>query len=276
MSAPGARPLLLGVHYSPWSLRARWMLDHHGIDYDYREHLPMVGEWRLRWLARGQAGPVSVPLLVLPEGQVLLDSWDIACWADWQVESPEASMIPNEQAVAIKEVHDEADAFCEAGRVLVLKATMGSRTALAEQLEGLVPRFARSALAGMSAQGARFLRRKYGVSNDFREAETTMRRILTSWIKQLGLEDASEDPDDRNETPPRWLFEHRRTYADVVVALALGFVQPRKAAKLGPGTRESWTREALLDTAGPLLRWREQVLGPSEDASDPNEPTHSG
>ena len=265
MSAPGSRPLLLGVYYSPWSLRARWMLDHHGIDYDYREHLPMLGEWRLRWLARGQAGPVSVPLLVLPEGQVLLDSWDIACWADWQVESPEASMIPNEQAVAIKEIHDEADAFCEAGRVLVLEATMGSRTALAEQLEGLVPRFARSALAGMSAQGARFLRRKYGVSTDFREAEKTMRRILESWSKQLGLEDGGDDD------TPRWLFDDRRTYADVVVALALAFVQPREEAKLGPGTRESWTRDALLDAAGSLLRWREQVLGPAEDASTPTD-----
>ncbi len=42
---------LHGLSCSPWTWRARWALDHHRIDYDYREHTPMLGERRLRRLA---------------------------------------------------------------------------------------------------------------------------------------------------------------------------------------------------------------------------------
>ena len=76
-------PTLFGIHYSPWSLRARWALDHHGVDYRYREHTPLLGEWGLRFRSRKRvgSGPVTVPLLVLPE-RAIDDSFEIMCFAD--------------------------------------------------------------------------------------------------------------------------------------------------------------------------------------------------
>src|SRR5262245_44456729 len=43
-----ARRALLGAFYSPWTERARWALDHHGIAYRFEEHVPVVGELALR------------------------------------------------------------------------------------------------------------------------------------------------------------------------------------------------------------------------------------
>ena len=43
---------LYGLSLSPWTERARWALDHHGVAYDYHEHVPMLGEVLLRMKAR--------------------------------------------------------------------------------------------------------------------------------------------------------------------------------------------------------------------------------
>ena len=37
------KPVLYGLRYSPWSRKARWALDAHGVDVDYREYL--LGEF---------------------------------------------------------------------------------------------------------------------------------------------------------------------------------------------------------------------------------------
>ena len=36
---------LIGLHCSPWSIRARWVLDHHRIEYVWEEYTPMLGEF---------------------------------------------------------------------------------------------------------------------------------------------------------------------------------------------------------------------------------------
>src|SRR5688572_23771052 len=63
--------------FAPWCEKARWALDHHGIPYREREHVPLVGELALRIAARRASGPVTVPLLVDGDA-VLMDSVAIA------------------------------------------------------------------------------------------------------------------------------------------------------------------------------------------------------
>ena len=41
---------LVTLHVSPFSERARWALDHHGIAYRVDPHTPFLGEPRLRRL----------------------------------------------------------------------------------------------------------------------------------------------------------------------------------------------------------------------------------
>ncbi len=35
---------LIGLHYSPWTEKARWALDRQRVPYAFEEHLPMLGE----------------------------------------------------------------------------------------------------------------------------------------------------------------------------------------------------------------------------------------
>src|SRR5687768_11246992 len=72
---------LIGLSYSPWTEKARWSLDHHGLEYHYREHTILLGSPRLRLQSRRFTGRVTVPAL-LDEGRVFGDSHEIARRAD--------------------------------------------------------------------------------------------------------------------------------------------------------------------------------------------------
>src|SRR5689334_2779086 len=74
-------PTLVSLSYSPFSERARWALDHHRIGYQVVNHVPVLGELRLRRLAKGKQGRVTAPVLIA-NGAALCDSWDIARYAD--------------------------------------------------------------------------------------------------------------------------------------------------------------------------------------------------
>ncbi|MCZ7687620.1 MAG: glutathione S-transferase domain-containing protein [Sandaracinaceae bacterium] len=74
-------PRLIGLAYSPWSIKAKWALDHHAIPYRYTHHLPMLGEPLLRLRTGRLEGRVSVPLLVTDAGPIE-GSFEIARFAE--------------------------------------------------------------------------------------------------------------------------------------------------------------------------------------------------
>ena len=76
---------LIGIGYSPWTQKARWALNHHRIEYQYSEHLIMVGIPLLRMKTGRWLGAVTAPSLVGTD-RPLLDSFAIARWADGQGE----------------------------------------------------------------------------------------------------------------------------------------------------------------------------------------------
>src|SRR6188508_1450752 len=55
---------LVQLYYSPWSERARWALDHHGLAYETVEHVPFLGEIRLRRIVGKKAARATVPVLI--------------------------------------------------------------------------------------------------------------------------------------------------------------------------------------------------------------------
>ena len=69
---------LYGIAYSPWTMKARWALDHHKIPYRYREHLILFGMPELRWRLKKPFGDITVPLLVNGGGNSVMDSFEIA------------------------------------------------------------------------------------------------------------------------------------------------------------------------------------------------------
>ena len=67
---------LFKLGYSPWSERALWALDHHGLARREREYTPIFGEPGMRLKARRFKGRVTVPLLVSDDGVYQPDAPD--------------------------------------------------------------------------------------------------------------------------------------------------------------------------------------------------------
>ncbi len=62
---------LVSLHVSPWSERAKWALDHHGLDYEVVEHMPIIGERRLRRLVGPGKPRATVPVLLAGAEKVI-------------------------------------------------------------------------------------------------------------------------------------------------------------------------------------------------------------
>jgi glutathione S-transferase len=71
---------LIALSYSPWSLKARWALDHQGVNYKYSEYMPMFGEPALKLRTKSWGSRVTIPILI-GDGVLLKDSFEIARFA---------------------------------------------------------------------------------------------------------------------------------------------------------------------------------------------------
>jgi glutathione S-transferase len=115
MPSPGRT--LVSLHVSPWSERAKWALDHHGLPYRVVEHMPVIGERRLRRLVGPDKPRATVPVLIAAD-EVLTESWDIARYADR--EGAGEKLIPVAEEPEVKAWADLADEGMQAGRALVV------------------------------------------------------------------------------------------------------------------------------------------------------------
>ena len=234
-------PTLYGIHYSPWSQRARWALEHHRIDFQYREHTPLLGEFALRRHGRagGIQGRISVPMLVLPE-EVLSDSWDIICYADRVGTGASLQTDKSEVANWARRLEPAYDA----ARRRVTRRTLESRSALTEAAAGTVPR----CLAGLSwpaaAIGARFIARKYRFDPKGAGNQETLVEGLEAIREALG-----DGP----------FIYGTFSAADMMAASLVTAVQPHASPSLGPATRAVWTDEELVERFSDLVTWRDTV-----------------
>ena len=146
-------PIVYALHYSPWSQRALWALEHHNIDFQYREHTPFLGEFALRRRGRaaGIQGRVTVPMLVLPE-KVISDSWDIMCFADRVGTGVSLQTHRGEVADWIRLLEPAYDA----ARRRVTRKTLESKSALTEAAANTVPSWLAGPSRPIAALGARF------------------------------------------------------------------------------------------------------------------------
>lgn len=101
------RPILYSFRRCPYAIRARLALQASGMAYELREvHLRNKPAAMLTASAKG-----SVPVLVLPDGQVIDESWDIMLWAlqhrdpcGWLVAANDTCI----QAARLVEINDGA------------------------------------------------------------------------------------------------------------------------------------------------------------------------
>jgi glutathione S-transferase len=238
---------LIGMHYSPWSQKARWALDHHGVAYEWVEHMPVLGEALLRLRARRWTGRVSAPLLLEDDGRVIADSWEIARHAEGI--GGGAPLFPAEHLDEIARWNERGQAAGEAGRVLVTGNIAADSAALRAALPPCLPRAVRGAMAPVARLGVALLRRKYGASAETRAAaEEKLAAALDP------LRDALADG-------RRYLCGGAFSYADVAMAVALQPVVPvaERFVPLAPATRRAWTNEGLAQRFADLLTWRDGI-----------------
>lgn len=237
---------LYGLRQSPWTERACWALDHHGLVFEYHEHVPMVGELLLRRKARIKQA--SVPLLADGD-DVVMGSFEIAKHAEKAGRG--APLFPRDKDNDVAHWADIAERMNRVGRAWVMKRMLASRAAQAEALPPFVPGPLRGALSASSGMAIKFLARKWNVPEDVdAEVEHTLRPLL---------EEAREAIEDGGYVLSRLGLSF--TYADIALAATMQVVRPRETSTLGPATREAWTNAALARDFEDLLAWRDAIYG---------------
>ena len=236
-----SRPHLVSLPYSPWSLKAKWALDHHRVAYRLGTHLPMLGEPLLRLRTGRWSGKVSVPILIA-DGEAIMGSDAIARWADAHGEGE--PLFPEGEDEAVAHWNGIADELLDAGRARVIERSLASREALIESVPG--PRFLGPLLVPVGKMGARFLARKYGA--DQAGGRDVVERGLAALREAL-------DGDAH-------LVGDRFTFADIAMAAALACVRPpgRSWDHLGDASRACWTDDALAEQHEELLAWRDHLF----------------
>lgn len=234
---------LYGLRQSPWTERARWVLDHHGLRYDYHEHVPMLGEVLLR--RKAGAKHATVPLLA--DGAiVVMGSFEIAVHLERAGRG--GPLFPRDRDAEVARWADVAERMAQVGRAWALARLAASRDARAEALPSFVPGPLRGAIAPTTAMAVRFLAKKYAVPEDVEgEIARTLRPALDETRAALAGSDY---------LLPGAGF----TYADIALATTMRVLRPRAEAPLGPATREAWTNDALARDYADLLDWRDAVF----------------
>jgi glutathione S-transferase len=236
---------LVSLRVSPWSERARWALDHHGLSYEVVEHMPVVGERRLRRLVGPGKPRVTVPVL-LAGGDVVSDSWDIAAYADREGEG--AKLIPAEHEAEVRTWCALADEAMSAGRALIVAGILASGPALDEQGPPFIPRWSRRALRPLGRAATRAFARKY----DLRlEDGAEHVRVVRSALERLRSALAAGSP----------YLLGTFSYADIAMTTLLQGVVPvaDRFLKIGPATRAVWTQAALATEFADLVAWRDRI-----------------
>lgn len=226
---------LHGIHYSPWTQRARWALDHHQLAYRFVPYAPLVGEPGLRARLRRPFGRVSVPVL-FEEGQVIDDSVDIARHADAVGGAPALFTDECPRWVAL------ADRALSAGRARTAETVLRDPDAQRDAVAFLAPPALRGALRPVARFGARHLVRKYGA-----EPAAALEDVLEALRAGLGGR--------------AHLTGERLSFGDIAMAGALEFVSPGAHVKRSEAERRAWTDARLAKRYADLLAWRDELIG---------------
>jgi glutathione S-transferase len=241
---PPVMATLHGLSYSPWTERARWALDHHRVDYRYREHAPLLGELRLRRLARrtGRA-KATVPLFV-DGGRAIGDSVEIIRHADRVGKGAPLGADSDEVSALAARV----DAALDQVRIRVTHRTLNDREALREAAATAVPEAVAGLLRPLAAVGARHIARKYGfATGEHALDESTVAEVLREIRETLG-----DGP----------FLGDCFSALDMLAASLLQGVRPAEAhgPALRPATRRIWTSAPLAVEFEGLLEWRDRLL----------------
>jgi glutathione S-transferase len=229
---------------SPWSERARWALDHHGVHFREVPFLPPLNEPMVRLHARKLYGFMSMPVLV--DGRKSYgDSWDIARYADTIGRGS-----PLFRAQEVEQIHQFnvlSQAGLEAGRAISLLRFLSCERAMLEALPPSFPLVLGRAAVPIAWIALKRTQRKYGTKRWTEgQARSLLRRSLETLRRSL----------DGRE----YLLGHF-SYADISAAQMLGVVKPVYCSRvpMGPASRRGFTDPLLAGEFADLVSWRDQL-----------------
>ncbi|MDC0721616.1 glutathione S-transferase family protein [Nannocystis bainbridge] len=236
---------LLHLPISPWSERARWVLDHHGFAHTRVEHVPVIGERKLRRLVGRRDGPATVPVLI--DGDlVIADSWEIARHVERLGSG--APLLPEGRLDEVRRWTAVADAAMQSGRAMAIAAMLRDPAALDASMPPPMPGWVRRLLRPVNRQAMQWFARKYGLSLADLAPHAAQQREGLEAVR-AGLAASS----------PYLLGSF--SYADIAAATLLQGVQPvaDDLVPFDPATRAAWTQPALVREYADLLSWRDEL-----------------
>ncbi len=237
---------LYGIKQSPWSEKAKWALDHHGIEYRYREHLILFGEpWLSFRMGKLFRGGSTVPALI--DGDTRLgDSFAIALHADSIGKG--AKLFPNGSLDRFRELNALGERALDAGRALVMDRVRRDPEARRVSLEGVVPKPLAGVCGPLVDVGLAYLTREFQVSRmRLEEHEGELREVACALDRLL---------EGRREG---YLHGGAFSYADVILAVALQPISPPEPQffRLPEVIRRTWVHPRLEKEFAHLLEWRD-------------------
>lgn len=144
---------LVVLPQSPWSERARWVFAHHGLSHTTVEHVPFLGERRLRRLVGKRVHRATVPVLLAGD-EVIIGSWDIARYADRHGRG--SPLIPADSETEIRRWFDTAEHTMSKARARTVAALLANDQALMEGFPPGVPRVMHTLLLPVARYGMRW------------------------------------------------------------------------------------------------------------------------
>lgn len=239
-------PELIGVRYSPWTEKARWALDHHGIGYRFREHLLIVGMPALRLKMRRPMRELTVPALVDGETRIM-DSLEIAFHGDRGGKG--SKLFPDGSLATIRALNELSEEALDSIRALVMCRVARDPEALREALPPMVPGPLRGVASAIFAPiGISYLDREFGASKrSFEEHEGRLERSLREFRARVAVSG--------------YTVGTGFTFGDIAAAVCLQGVLPVDARylRIGPATRRCWTDARLAQEFRDLIEWRDGI-----------------
>lgn len=128
-------PELVSLSVSAWSLKARFALKYHAIRYRTTPYMPLIGEFTLRLRLWEWKRKLTVPVMFTPKDGVLMQSYDIAKWADSHSARPEAhSLFPPGAEDQVAAWNAKSDTVIYFGRSALMDSLLANPAELAKQV----------------------------------------------------------------------------------------------------------------------------------------------
>lgn len=235
-------PILISIPFSPWSEKARWALDHHGIAYTKETYAPIIGELGLRRRLGRWTGKVTVPVLFVDD--LIFD--DSALIAKYAEEHGQGSSLFGADKIDVWMA--DAEAALDATRALNFDGLLSSEeaclTMVPKNVKQILPK---SVALSLVKLGIKRTQNKYAGSTT---AEYSQRRqdFLERMSAQL-----------RGESFLCGTF----SYADIVAVQVLNLscpVENMGGLRYRPAYRESTFDHDVASKFPDLLQWRDTLI----------------